>query len=185
MLFIFARRENHLSDRGGSEPRYGRRLSGITSQCRWCLISVERWVVVCLNAKKRHYRGEDIQSKGAVWIEIQNPKHYGQLGISTNNQMIELEVDRGQIIVSLQWTIKVDVILEATGYWANLSHHSIIRFVSWEDPWASVYRIGWKNMELDLEQVVKRLLLCPWERTWQPELMAGGKLRNQYNIAVH
>ena len=48
--------------------------------------------------------------------------------------MIELEVDRGQIIVSLQGTIKVDVILEATDYWANLSHHGIIRYVSWEDP---------------------------------------------------
>lgn len=114
-----------------------------------------------MNAKKRHYRGEDLQSKEAVWTEIQNPKHYGQLRISTNNQMIELEEDRGQIIVSLQGTIKVDVILEATDYWANLSHHGIIRYVSWEDPWASVYRIGWKNVELDLEQVVKRLLLCP------------------------
>ena len=28
-----------------------------------------------------------------MWTEIQNPKQYGQLRISTNNQMIELEVD--------------------------------------------------------------------------------------------
>ena len=31
MLFIFARIENHLSDGGGSEQQYGRRLSGVTS----------------------------------------------------------------------------------------------------------------------------------------------------------
>ena len=103
------------------------------------------------------------QSKEAVGTEIQNPKRYGQLGRSPNNQGIKLEVDRDQIIVSLQCSTKVDVTLEATrSNSADLSSHGIIRFVSWEDPRASVQRIGWKDVELEpLDQVVRGLLLCP------------------------
>lgn len=79
------------------------------------------------------------QSKEAVGTEIQNPKRYGQLGRSPNSQGIQLEVDRGQIIVSLQCSTKVDVTLEATrSNWADLSSHGIIRFVTWEDSWVSV-----------------------------------------------
>lgn len=60
-----------------------------------------------LNAKKRQ-RGEDISVKGSCVVRNKEFRTLWAVGRSTSNQGVELEVNRGQIIVGLQCVTKVD-----------------------------------------------------------------------------
>lgn len=92
-------------------------------------MSFERCVGVSLNAKIRCRKVRIFQAKEAC---EQRNRIRNTVGSWGDPQVIKglREVDRGQIIISLQ-QYYVDIILEATrNNWVDVSSHGIIKFVS-------------------------------------------------------